>query len=68
MRKSAASRAPPRPPLCYKRGIEPELVLDEGGGMVDGQELSLSGRVATIGIAEKGFVSLELSVESEGGE
>lgn len=53
--------------LLQSRGVEPDLVLDEGGGMVDGGPLSLPGRVATIGIAEKGFVSLELSAESEGG-
>lgn len=49
------------------QGIQLEYVLDEGGfvtqGMMPGFELPL----ALIGVAEKGYVTVELSVQSEGG-
>jgi carboxypeptidase PM20D1 len=43
------------------------FVLDEGGAIVDGEAMGLDGSVAVIGVAEKGFISLELSVEGDGG-
>jgi carboxypeptidase PM20D1 len=50
-----------------EKGIQLEYVLDEGGfvtqGMMPGFELPL----ALIGVAEKGYVSVKLSVQSEGG-
>lgn len=45
----------------------PVLVLDEGGAVFDGAPLGLSGPVAMVGVAEKGFTSLELVIEGEGG-
>jgi len=54
--------------LLESRGVnEYALVLDEGGAIVDGLVPGVAGRVAIIGIAEKGGVSLELVVEGEGG-
>ena len=45
----------------------PALVVDEGGMVADGMLPGVEGPVALVGIAEKGFVSLELSVRAEGG-
>ena len=47
--------------------IEAEFVLDEGGIIVQKLIPGIEKDVALIGIAEKGFVSLELSVSLEGG-
>jgi carboxypeptidase PM20D1 len=50
------------------RGIGPfAMVLDEGGMIAEDMVDGVDGRVAIIGIAEKGFVSLEVRVEGEGG-
>lgn len=53
--------------LLEKRRVRPELILDEGGiiaeGMVDGIERP----IALVGTAEKGYVSVELVAEAEGG-
>lgn len=54
--------------LLEQRGAEPyAFVLDEGGAIADGLLPGMDGKVAIIGIAEKGFVNLELRVEGEGG-
>lgn len=50
------------------RGVDSfAFILDEGGFIGEGLSSGLDGKVAVIGIAEKGFVSLELLVESAGG-
>jgi carboxypeptidase PM20D1 len=53
--------------LLKRRRVELEMVLDEGGVITDGVLPGISGPVALIGIAEKGFVSIELSARSTGG-
>ena len=53
--------------LLHSRGIELQYVLDEGLAITDGILPGVSRPVALIGIAEKGYVSLELTVETEGG-
>lgn len=53
--------------LLKRRGVELEMVLDEGGVVGDGILPGLSGPVALVGIAEKGFVSVELSTRGDGG-
>jgi carboxypeptidase PM20D1 len=50
-----------------ERGVKPDLVLDEGGAVVAGFLPGMDRPVATIGVAEKGYLSVELSVQSEGG-
>lgn len=50
-----------------KQGVEAEFVLDEGLAITQGIIPGLSKDAALIGIAEKGFTSLELSIELEGG-
>lgn len=47
--------------------IEAEFVLDEGGTIAQKLIPGIEKDVALIGIAEKGFVSLQLSVRLEGG-
>jgi carboxypeptidase PM20D1 len=47
--------------------IRPEMVLDEGGAISEQKTKELGRPLAVIGIAEKGHVSLELSVQKEGG-
>ncbi len=53
--------------LLRSRGVELEYVLDEGMNIVDGIIPGIAAPAALIGIAEKGYLSLELSVETTGG-
>lgn len=53
--------------LLQSKAIQFEYVLDEGGAVVQGLISGVSAPVALVGIAEKGYVSLELTVNSEGG-
>ena len=53
--------------LLRERGVRAEYVLDEGGFIIDGTPLGVSREIALIGIAEKGYLSLELKVRTEGG-
>lgn len=52
--------------LLQSRGIALESVLDEGGAVTQGI-VPLDSPVATVGIAEKGYLTLELLVEAQGG-
>lgn len=49
------------------RGIQPEFSLDEGMAITEGLIPGIEFPVALIGIAEKGYLSLELSVTTSGG-
>ena len=49
------------------KGVRPEMVLDEGGAVVDKVFPGVSQPCAMVGIAEKGGLSLEFSLTSEGG-
>ena len=50
-----------------ERGIRFELVLDEGGAIVDGKSLGISQRFATVGVVEKGFADYRIIAHDEGG-
>jgi carboxypeptidase PM20D1 len=49
------------------RNVEPELVIDEGVVLLPGVIPGVHRPVASISIAEKGYLSLELSVVARGG-
>lgn len=50
-----------------RRGERVRMVLDEGGFVLDGIIPDVERPVATVGIAEKGFLSVELRVDGDGG-
>ena len=49
------------------RGVAPGLVLDEGGAVMHDTVPGVKAPVALVGIAEKGFATLELVARAEGG-
>jgi carboxypeptidase PM20D1 len=53
--------------LLKSRGVRPWFVMDEGGAIGDGLVPGVSQRVALIGTAEKGYLSLRLTARAEGG-
>jgi len=53
--------------LLGKRGVKPQLVLDEGLAVTHGIVPGLTKPAALVGLAEKGYLSVELTVEGEGG-
>lgn len=53
--------------LLKQRGVELELVLDEGGVVGEGVFPGVSAPVALVGVAEKGFATIELTVRTPGG-
>ncbi len=50
-----------------RRGVKLEFVLDEGGAITGGIVPGVQGPVALVGIAEKGYLTVELSVHQPGG-
>jgi carboxypeptidase PM20D1 len=53
--------------LLRSRGVQAEFITDEGGFISLGMMPGVSAPVAMIGTSEKGYLSLELSVETAGG-
>jgi carboxypeptidase PM20D1 len=53
--------------LLQGRGVELEMVLDEGGVITEGVLAGIATAVALIGVAEKGFATIELKVGGAGG-
>ena len=50
-----------------EKGVEAHFVLDEGMAITKGLVMGVEAPVALIGIAEKGFISLELNIAMAGG-
>ncbi len=53
--------------LLSERGVQLGSLLDEGGSVVQGFLPEVDDTVALIGISEKGYLSLRLTVEVDGG-
>jgi len=53
--------------LFKSRGIAPWFVMDEGGAVGDGLVPGVAGRVALVGVAEKGYLTLRLTAKADGG-
>ncbi len=53
--------------LLASRHVQPEFVLDEGGVLATGLLPGVSGPVALVGIAEKDYLTAELTVQAAGG-
>lgn len=53
--------------LLEKRGVRPGLVIDEGGAIISGMVPAVSGRLAMIGVAEKGIANFRLTARSQAG-
>jgi carboxypeptidase PM20D1 len=53
--------------LLRRRGVRLEMVLDEGGVIGERVLPGISAPLAMVGIAEKGFLSVELSTRTTGG-
>ena len=50
-----------------EEGVKLDFVMDEGGAITSGIVDGMDKPVAVVGIAEKGFVTLELAIKIEGG-
>jgi carboxypeptidase PM20D1 len=53
--------------LLKRRGVRLQMILDEGGAIGDGVLAGIREPVALVGIAEKGFVTIELTARTAGG-
>lgn len=53
--------------MLESRGIHPQMVLDEGGFVTDGVIKGVSGQIALVATAEKGFLDLRLTAHGVGG-
>ncbi|MGK2741999.1 M20 family peptidase [Tepidicaulis sp. LMO-SS28] len=53
--------------MLKERGVRLHWVADEGGIIADGLMPGIDGKVALIGVAEKGYVSLSLTAHGKGG-
>ncbi|WP_439101546.1 M20 family peptidase, partial [Congregibacter sp.] len=53
--------------ILAEEGVEFEFVLDEGGVITQGVMSDIDAPVALVGVAEKGFVNLRLTVNAPGG-
>jgi len=53
--------------LLKERGVHLSGIVDEGGGLVDGEIPDIKGSVALIGTGEKGYLTLEFTAKSDTG-
>ncbi|MFU8794624.1 MAG: M20/M25/M40 family metallo-hydrolase [Dethiobacteria bacterium] len=65
--ETMGSGAPAIVETLKSRGIRPELVLDEGGAIVNGIFPGVKKPIAVVGMAEKGVADIEIVLEGSGG-
>jgi carboxypeptidase PM20D1 len=65
--ETAGTGAPAIVELLESRGVRPEMVLDEGGAIVDDLFPGVSSPVAVVGMAEKGYADIGITLEGTGG-
>jgi len=53
--------------ILRSRGVHFRFVLDEGGGLTEGIIDGISGLVAFVGVAEKGYATIRLKAQTDGG-
>jgi carboxypeptidase PM20D1 len=53
--------------LLQRRGVQLEMVLDEGGALADGMVPDIVAPIALVGVVEKGYVTMELVAGAPGG-
>jgi carboxypeptidase PM20D1 len=53
--------------LLARRGVRPQFIIDEGGAILHDVIPGIRRPVAAVGIAEKGYLTLELKVTASGG-
>ena len=53
--------------ILRSRGVRFRFVLDEGGGLTEGIIDGINGPVAFVGVAEKGYATIRLTAQTEGG-
>src|SRR3989441_59432 len=53
--------------LLASRNVHPAFIVDEGGAIMQGLVRAMPSPVALVGIAEKGYISVELTVHAPGG-
>jgi len=63
----AGGGAPETVAWLQKRGINPALVLDEGGAIVEGVLPTVKRPMALVGIIEKGYIDVKVKAISHGG-
>jgi carboxypeptidase PM20D1 len=53
--------------LLASRNIQAEMVIDEGGFIINGAAIGIHKNITTIGICEKGTLTLQLQATAQGG-
>ena len=67
MRRQAGPGAAAIVSLLNSRGVKPDLVVDEGGAILNALIPGVVVPTAMIGTSEKGYATLELTVHETGG-